>query len=89
MSHSLGATLRQIRTEKDISVTDLARTVGVSREHVTRIESGQSQPSLALVKHLALVLEVPPSVLLNSLDEEVDDDDGSAERNTRPQRRSG
>lgn len=70
MSHAIGANLRRIRTGRDITVSGLARSVGLSREYVTRIEQGRKVPSLGVVKRLAAGLGVPPSALLDGTDNE-------------------
>ena len=48
--------LKKIRSEKGLSQTDLAETIGVSRNTVSSIETGQYSPSakLALVICVAL-----------------------------------
>jgi putative transcriptional regulator len=51
--------LRIARAERDISQTDLARAVGVSRQTISSIETGQYGPSTLLALRLAAVLEVP------------------------------
>jgi putative transcriptional regulator len=50
--------LRVARAELDISQDQLARTVGVSRQTISSIETGQYCPSALLAFRLAAVLAV-------------------------------
>ena len=50
--------LRSSRAERDLSQTDLARSVGVSRQTISSIETGQYCPSALLAFRLARVLQV-------------------------------
>ena len=58
-SHVLRTRLRVARAERDISQADLARAVGVSRQTISSIETGQYCPSTVLALRLAAVLAVP------------------------------
>jgi len=51
--------LRIARAERDLSQTDLARAVGVSRQTISSIETGQYGPSALLALRLAAALGVP------------------------------
>jgi putative transcriptional regulator len=51
--------LRVARAERDVSQAELARAVGVSRQTISSIETGQYCPSTALALRLADVLAVP------------------------------
>jgi putative transcriptional regulator len=48
--------IRVARAERDISQEQLARTVGVSRQTISSIETGQYCPSTLLAFRLATVL---------------------------------
>ena len=50
--------LRSSRAERDLSQTALARSVGVSRQTISSIETGQYCPSAVLAFRLARVLQV-------------------------------
>ena len=50
--------LRVARTERDLSQGELARSVGVSRQTISSIETGQYCPSTLLAFRLARVLGV-------------------------------
>jgi putative transcriptional regulator len=51
--------LRVARAERDISQTDLADSVGVSRQTISSIETGQYCPSALLAFRLAAALAMP------------------------------
>lgn len=55
--------LRVVRAERDLSQTDVARAVGVSRQTISSIETGQYGPSAFLALRLAAALNVPVSDL--------------------------
>lgn len=49
--------LKQIRTEKGISQAQLAQTVGVSRNTISSIETGQFNPTAILALILCISLD--------------------------------
>lgn len=49
--------LRVARAERDLSQGDLAHAVGVSRQTISSIETGQYCPSALLAFRLAMVLD--------------------------------
>ena len=51
--------LRVARAERNLSQTELARAVGVSRQTISSIETGQYGPSTLLALRLATELRVP------------------------------
>ncbi len=55
---SLANRLRVARAELDVSQGELARRVGVSRQTISSIETGQYGPSTLLALQLARVLAV-------------------------------
>ena len=55
--------LRVARAERDISQTDLAASVGVSRQTISSIETGQYCPSALLAFRLATALGTPVDAL--------------------------
>lgn len=54
----LGSRLRQARVDADMTLRELARTLGVSPSFVSQLENGKSQPSVATLYSLAQVLGV-------------------------------
>ncbi|NJD28815.1 MAG: helix-turn-helix transcriptional regulator [Chloroflexi bacterium] len=55
--------LRVARAERDLSQTDLAESVDVSRQTISSIETGQYTPSALLAFRLAAALRVPVAQL--------------------------
>jgi putative transcriptional regulator len=51
--------LRVARAERNLSQTELARAVGVSRQTISSIETGQYGPSAFLALRLAAELRMP------------------------------
>lgn len=49
--------LKEFRTEKGLSQTDLAKMVGVSRQTISSIETGQFCPTAKLALILCIALE--------------------------------
>jgi putative transcriptional regulator len=58
-SQVLRTRLRVARAERDVSQAALARAVGVSRQTISSIETGQYCPSTVLALRLADVLGMP------------------------------
>jgi DNA-binding XRE family transcriptional regulator len=51
--------LRVARAERELSQSDLAELVGVSRQTISSIETGQYVPSALLALRLARALAIP------------------------------
>jgi len=63
----VGHRIRDIRKRLGISMTELAKKVGVSPVTMHRIETGKTSPSVALLAKIAYVLNYPlPSFFVNS-----------------------
>lgn len=60
---SFGELLRQLRESQQLTVSDLAKKVGVKRSYITMLEEGERKPSPKLVRNLAGVLDVLPLYL--------------------------
>jgi putative transcriptional regulator len=58
-SQVLRTRLRVARAERDLSQAELARVVGVSRQTISSIETGQYCPSTVLALRLAEALAAP------------------------------
>ncbi len=50
--------LKEVRAEKKISQAELAKMVGVSRNTISSIETGQFQPTAKLALVLAIALDL-------------------------------
>jgi putative transcriptional regulator len=58
-ANPLRTRLRVARAERNVSQAELARLVGVSRQTISSIETGQYWPSTVLALRLAHVLDMP------------------------------
>ena len=55
---NIGQKIPELRKQKELSQTDFAKTVGVSREMIGRYERGDVMPSIEVAKKIADALEV-------------------------------
>jgi transcriptional regulator with XRE-family HTH domain len=60
----LGENLKKIRTKKNITQTELAKTLGVDKSFVSNIENGKTNPTLSTITNLAQTLGVSTNELL-------------------------
>lgn len=63
---AVGPRLRTLRQQRDITLTDLAATTGISVSTLSRLESGQRRPTLELLLPLARVYGVPIDELVGA-----------------------
>lgn len=54
----MGQRIRRLRKTKGWSQYGLAREAGISREHVRRLEAGESDPTLGMLTKLSRALGV-------------------------------
>lgn len=57
--------LRARRQELGLSTTELARTCGISRSHLSNLEAGRRRPTPALARTIAYHLDAPLDTLAN------------------------
>lgn len=63
---SVGKKIKSLREEKGLSQSELAKAVGYkTRSSITKIESGESDPSQKMLLKIANALEVSPSELID------------------------
>jgi transcriptional regulator with XRE-family HTH domain len=55
----VGRRLREIRTEQDLTIRDLARKSGLNVNTLSMIENGKASPSLETLQQLSFALETP------------------------------
>ena len=79
----VGARLRHIRTQRDMTLTALAAVTGVSKSTLSRLESGQRKPSLELLLPIAKAHGIPLDDLVNAPEL------GDPRIRLRPQKRGG
>jgi transcriptional regulator with XRE-family HTH domain len=63
LERALGAKIRMIRRERDLSVSDLSSASKISAGMLSKIENGQISPSLSTLQSIAGALNVPLSLL--------------------------
>lgn len=61
---SFGDNLKQLRTERKLSQTELANLVKVHPTHVSRYERGQANPTVDVVRKIAEALNVSSDQLI-------------------------
>jgi len=69
----LGARLRKARLARHLTQLDLADRVGVSSAYISMLEHDLKEPSLKLLRAIALVLETTLAFLLAGVGLEGDD----------------
>ena len=55
----VGPRLRRVREQRDLTLTEVAQTTGISKSTLSRLENGQRRPSLELLLPLAKTYRVP------------------------------
>ena len=61
---ALGEKLRQLRKEKNLTLTQLSELTGISQPYLSQIESGKKNASAILLNKLSDALDIPYSVLI-------------------------
>src|SRR5438067_6275688 len=64
LTASVGKNLRRLRTDRGLSLEQLAKLSGVSRSMLGQIELGQSAPTINVLWKIAQALDEPFSALL-------------------------
>lgn len=69
LERALGAHVRRLRRQKDLSIADLSSTAGISSGMLSKIENGQISPSLSTLQAIASALGVQMSTLFAQFEE--------------------
>jgi transcriptional regulator with XRE-family HTH domain len=72
LERALGAKIRVIRRERDLSVSDLASAANISAGMLSKIENGQISPSLSTLQSIAGALNVSLSLLFAASEQRRD-----------------
>ena len=72
LERALGSQIRQIRRQNDLSVSDLAATAKISAGMLSKIENGNTSPSLGTLKALSAALDVPVTAFFRKFEERRD-----------------
>ncbi len=65
---TLGTRLRSLRNEREWTLDELARRVGLSKSYLSRLEEGDRQPSIAALLSLAGAFGLPLATLFGATD---------------------
>lgn len=63
---SLGKRIREIRTSKDMKITEMSRQSGLTTSMISQMERGLISPSIETLKKVGNVLDVPLSLLFET-----------------------
>lgn len=66
VTENLGDKIRALREQKGLNLSELGTLAGISLTYLSEIERGQVVPSIATLKTLAHVLDVPVSLFINN-----------------------
>ncbi|MCI8620298.1 MAG: helix-turn-helix transcriptional regulator [Clostridia bacterium] len=50
--------IREIRENKNVSLSQLSKITGISKSHISNIERGEKEPSISIIIRIALALHV-------------------------------
>lgn len=70
MIQSLGETLKQYRTTNKMTQEFVAEAIGVSRQAVSKWESGKADPSTSNLMALAKLYKIEPELLIRCMTKE-------------------
>jgi transcriptional regulator with XRE-family HTH domain len=79
----VGPRLKRVRTQRDVTLTELAAATGISKSTLSRLESGRRKPSLELLLPIAQAHRIPLDELVGA------PDIGDPRIRLKPERRSG
>lgn len=69
---SIGSRIKAIRTQKRLSLSELAEAAGVAKSYLSNVERGiQNNPSIQFIEKIAATLKVPVHTLLFGEQEET------------------
>ncbi len=72
LEKAIGRQLRKLRHDNSLTVADLSRSCGVSIAMISKIENGQTSPSLSTLQRLADSLSIPVTGLFRQFEEHRD-----------------
>ena len=59
--------LRQVREERNISLQRLSIMTGISKGHLSRIENGETMPTVLTIERIAIALKVDSKKLYKTI----------------------
>lgn len=69
---AIGRQVRRFRKQLDMSIAELCNATGLSQGMVSKIENGNTSPSLATLSALSAALNVPVTALFRTFEEQRD-----------------
>lgn len=72
LERAIGAQIRELRRRFNLSVADLANAASISAGMLSKIENGQSSPSLSTLQAVAGALNTPLTTLFSTFEEKRD-----------------
>jgi transcriptional regulator with XRE-family HTH domain len=69
---AIGREIRSFRTQLGLTIVELAKQAGLSAGMLSKVERGQTPPSLSTIEALAQALNVPVTSLFRSYDQQHD-----------------
>ncbi len=69
---AIGRQVRQFRQQLNMTVVEVAKLAGLSPGMLSKIENGQTSPSLATLRSLSLALNVPVTAFFRKYEEQRD-----------------
>lgn len=72
LEKALGAHVRRLRRQKDLSIADLAEAAKISAGMLSKLETGQISPSLNTLQSIAAALGIPISSLFSEFEDRRD-----------------
>ena len=69
---AIGHQVRRYRQQLDLSIADVCQRTGLSSGMVSKIENGNTSPSLATLRSLSTALNVPVTALFRAFEEQRD-----------------
>ena len=71
IAETVATNLRRLRSQQNVSISELARRADLSKAVIVKLESGQGNPTIHTVAALAAILHVSPGDLLMSSSPEL------------------
>lgn len=59
--------LKQIREERNMSLQKLSNMTGISKGHLSRIENGETMPTILTIERIAIVLKIDSKKLYKTI----------------------
>lgn len=69
-NYSVGAVIRRLRKQKNMSQDLLSGLAGIARSHLSMIETGVKQPNFETIWKIAVALDMKPSELVLQIEQE-------------------